>query len=90
MLIGVPAVATLYLLLFAYLNWLCPAGVRQLSGSRELIAWERLRLGAWTAGQRSTLVAFLATVVMWMVPGMVALAAGEQSGSYKLVDDASA
>lgn len=83
MIIGVPAVAVLYLVLFTYLNWLCPAGVRQLSGSRELIEWERLRLGAWTRGQRSTLIAFLATVVMWTLPGIVALVVGEQSEVYR-------
>ncbi|HTI50042.1 MAG TPA: SLC13 family permease, partial [Planctomycetaceae bacterium] len=33
MLIGVPVVAILYLFLFAYLNWFCPAGVRELAGS---------------------------------------------------------
>ena len=36
---------------------------------------DAIDLGAWTTGQRSTLIAFLATVVMWIVPGIVALAA---------------
>jgi sodium-dependent dicarboxylate transporter 2/3/5 len=35
------------------------------------VAAERRRLGPWTPGQRSTAVAFAATVVMWIVPGIL-------------------
>ena len=85
MLLGVPAVAVLYLFLFAYLGFFCRAGVRELEGSRQLLQWERHRLGDWTTGQRSTLVAFFATAAMWMVPGLIALIAGESSPLYKSV-----
>ncbi|HZI17496.1 MAG TPA: DASS family sodium-coupled anion symporter [Pyrinomonadaceae bacterium] len=81
--IGVPVVVVLFLWLYVYLNWLSPAGVREIEGSRELIARERDRLGAWTAAQRSTLLAFLVTVTLWVVPGFIALAAGDQSAAYQ-------
>jgi sodium-dependent dicarboxylate transporter 2/3/5 len=81
--IGVPVVVVLFLWLFAYLNWLAPAGVREIEGSRELIVRERQRLGAWTTAQRSTLAAFLVTVLLWVVPGLLALAAGDQSAVYQ-------
>jgi sodium-dependent dicarboxylate transporter 2/3/5 len=83
MLIGVPVVAILYLVLFAYLNWFCPAGVRELAGSRELLDRQKAELGPWTRGQVSTCVAFLTTVVLWVVPGIVAIVAGDQSEAYK-------
>jgi sodium-dependent dicarboxylate transporter 2/3/5 len=85
MLIGVPVVAILYLFLFAYLNWCCPAGVRELAGSHELLARRKTDLGPWTRGQKSTCIAFLTTVVLWVVPGIVAIVAGDQSDAYKAI-----
>ncbi|HEV2862079.1 MAG TPA: DASS family sodium-coupled anion symporter [Pyrinomonadaceae bacterium] len=84
--IGVPVVVVLFLWLFFYLNWLSPAGVREVEGSREMLRREKERLGAWTRGQKSTLAAFLATVALWVVPGVIALAAGDQSAVYKNVN----
>ncbi|HEY3963531.1 MAG TPA: DASS family sodium-coupled anion symporter [Planctomycetaceae bacterium] len=85
MIVGVPVVVILYLFLFVYLNWFCPAGVRELSGSRELLERNRDSLGPWTSGQISTLVAFLTTVALWIAPGVVALTAGEESRVYILL-----
>ncbi len=75
----------LFLVLFAYLNFFCPAGVKQLEGSHELLNREKRQLGPWTTAQKSTLFAFLATATLWIVPGIVALAAGETSEAYKSV-----
>lgn len=82
-LIGVPVVVLLFLFLFAYLNWLCPAGVRELAGGREYLERQRQQLGPWTRGQISTLVAFVVMVVLWIAPGVVALGWGETSDAYK-------
>jgi sodium-dependent dicarboxylate transporter 2/3/5 len=84
--IGTPVVIVLFLWLFFYLNWLSPAGVREIEGSREMLARERDRLGAWTWGQKSTLIAFAVTVLLWVVPGFIALAWGDQSAVYKAVN----
>ncbi len=85
MLIGVPVVAVLYLFLFAYLNFFCRSGQRQIAGSHEMLERERARLGRWTTAQRSTLIAFVITVALWVVPGLLALATGVQSDVYKTV-----
>ncbi len=85
-LIGAPVVVILFLYLSFYLNALCRAGVREIEGSRELIRRERDRLGAWTRGQRSTLIAFLVTVTLWVVPGLVALFAGDASAAYQTIN----
>ncbi len=82
-LIGVPTVVLLYLFMFAYLNWFCPAGVRELSGGREYLEDQRRQLGPWTRGQLSTLAAFLIMVMLWVAPGIVALGWGEASDAYK-------
>ncbi|MEX0711391.1 MAG: DASS family sodium-coupled anion symporter [Pirellulales bacterium] len=85
MLIGTPIVICLYLYLFCYLNYFCPAGVKRFAGSRELLARQRETLGPWTRGQRSALAAFAVTAVLWVVPGIAALVAGQQSELYRLL-----
>lgn len=82
-LIGVPVVVLLYLFMFAYLNWFCPAGVRELAGGREYLEQQRRALGPWSRGQISTLVAFVVMVVLWVAPGVIALGWGETSDAYK-------
>lgn len=84
--IGTPVVVVLFIWLFFYLNWLSPAGVREIEGSREMLRRERDRLGAWTTAQKSTLAAFVVTVLLWVVPGLIALFAGDQSAVYKSVN----
>jgi sodium-dependent dicarboxylate transporter 2/3/5 len=56
-----------------------------LPGSTELIRAERARLGPWTRGQRSVAIAFGVTVLLWVAPGIAALAAGEGSAAYQLL-----
>jgi sodium-dependent dicarboxylate transporter 2/3/5 len=84
--IGTPVVIILFLYLSFYLNLLCRAGVKEIEGSREMLTRERARLGAWTRGQKSTLIAFLATVALWVVPGFIALVAGDASALYQSVN----
>jgi sodium-dependent dicarboxylate transporter 2/3/5 len=82
-LIGVPVVIVLYLFLFGYLNKLCPSGAHRIADSEELVARERREVGPMTRGQISTLIAFSATVVMWVVPGLIALFGGDDSPLYR-------
>ena len=82
MLVGVPVVIVLFAFLFFHLDRVSPAGVKEIRGSRELIRRSRDELGSWTTGQRSTAIAFGVTVFLWVLPGIVALTAGEQSPLY--------
>ncbi len=83
MLVGVPIVVVLYIFLFLYMNYLCPSGIKVIEGSTEMIAREREKLGRWTRGQRSTVIAFSVAVAIWIFSGVVALFAGENSEIYK-------
>ena len=83
MAIGVPVVVVLFAALYLYLNWLSPAGVATLGAGTELIRRERAALGPWTRGQRSVAIAFGVTAALWVIPGIVALAAGETSPLYR-------
>lgn len=84
-LIGGPVVIVLYLFLFAYLNWFCPSGLKELPGSRELLERNRASLGPWTTAQISTVVAFGVMVLLWITPGVVALVLGETHPAYEAV-----
>ena len=84
--IGVPIVLVLFAWMFFFLDRLAPAGVRRIEGSAEMLARERARLGRWTTGQRSTAIAFLVTVALWVIPGGIALVAGDQSPLYQAVN----
>jgi sodium-dependent dicarboxylate transporter 2/3/5 len=82
MLVGVPIFLVLFTFLYLYLDRVAPAGVRELPAGAELIRKERERLGPWTRGQRSVAIAFAVTVFLWIVPGIVAIVAGEGSAAY--------
>jgi sodium-dependent dicarboxylate transporter 2/3/5 len=86
MLIGAPVVIILYLFLWLYLNYLAPAGVKEISGSAEMIEREKEKLGAWTRGQKSTIVAFTVAVSLWIFSGLMALFVGDQSEIYKAIN----
>lgn len=83
MLIGVPVTFCLFLFLYAWMSWLCPAGTKEFHGSHELLAQQRAELGPWSRGEISTLIAFLVTVSLWVLPGIVSLVAGEESDIYR-------
>jgi sodium-dependent dicarboxylate transporter 2/3/5 len=85
-LIGVPVVVVLFVYLFWYLHFLCPARVREIPGAHEMLDREKRSLGRWTAGQISTAFAFLLTVALWIVPGTVGLLAGDHSPEYLFVN----
>ncbi len=86
MMIGVPIVVVLYFFLFLYLNYLAPAGVKELPGSAEMIRRERAELGAWTRAQKSTVAAFAIAVSLWIFSGVIALVVGETSEIYKAIN----
>ncbi|HEX8522360.1 MAG TPA: DASS family sodium-coupled anion symporter [Tepidisphaeraceae bacterium] len=86
-LFGVPVVVLLFLWLAGYLGFLCRAGVKELPGSAEMLARERDQLGGWTTAQVSTLIAFAVTVVLWVTPGVFALALGERHQVYMTLSE---
>jgi len=73
----IPIVVIVYFLLFSYLNYLCPAGVKELKGVRQWLSEQRSAMGRLTTAQRNTLIAFGATVLLWITPGILALTLGD-------------
>lgn len=86
MMLGVPVVIILYFFLYFYLNKLAPAGVKEIEGSAEMIQREKNKLGAWTRGQKSTIIAFGVAISLWIFSGLLALFVGDASPIYKAVN----
>lgn len=74
--LSLPVVAVMATILVVVVAYLFPAGVDRLVGVQEFVRTERGRLGPWTAGQRSTAIAFAATIAMWVVPGVCLVVLG--------------
>src|SRR6185312_8536193 len=85
--VGIPAALLLFVYVAGYLGVLCRAGCREIAGGRELFLAEQAKLGPWSAGQRSTVVACAVTVGLWLAPALLAVVAGDQSPLYQLFDD---
>ena len=79
MLLGTPVMLVMLTLLVGYIGWALPPEVRSITGSRQHIATERRALGRWTPAEQNVAVAFLLTVALWVLPGLVALVAGASS-----------
>jgi solute carrier family 13 (sodium-dependent dicarboxylate transporter), member 2/3/5 len=76
MLFAVPILIVMFGLLFIIMYYLHKPEISQLEGSHEYIEQERIKLGKWTAGQKIALVAFLITVTLWIIPGILAVLYG--------------
>ena len=82
MTIGGPIAIVLYLLLYYYFRLLAPAGVKEIPGCGDIIKREREKLGPWTRGQKSTVIAFCVTAGIWISSGVVAAIFGNTSSVY--------
>jgi sodium-dependent dicarboxylate transporter 2/3/5 len=73
MLIGVPLAALLFLFLVFYFRWRLLGGLKiDLAGAHR-IQEELKKLGPISPGQRNTLIAFGVTVLLWLLPGILAI-----------------
>jgi sodium-dependent dicarboxylate transporter 2/3/5 len=76
---ALPLTVILCVVLFLLLYFLHKPEIAKLEGSMEYVAQEKEKLGKWTAGQRNALFAFLVTVTLWVIPGILAVFHGEKS-----------
>ncbi len=73
MAIGVPVAVLLFAFLIAYFYIRTLRHLDLRTGRADAIRGELERLGPMSAGQRNVLVAFAATVVLWLLPGVLAI-----------------
>jgi sodium-dependent dicarboxylate transporter 2/3/5 len=75
---AVPIVVVLFALMFSYLNYFCPAGIKKLTGIREVLHTHYHALGKLSRGEKNTMIAFGLTVLLWIAPGIFAVTLGDQ------------
>jgi sodium-dependent dicarboxylate transporter 2/3/5 len=79
MALGVPTVVLLYAFLCGLFYATTVRGVRVGEGSTGLVKDELARLGPLSRAERNVLVAFAVTVLLWVAPGLVAIAGAGDS-----------
>jgi solute carrier family 13 (sodium-dependent dicarboxylate transporter), member 2/3/5 len=86
-LVALPIVLVMFAALIVVILLLNRPEVRRVDGVREYVAEEKRKLGRLSRGERNTLIAFGVAVVLWMVPGIVGLVAGDDSDLYGALSD---
>jgi sodium-dependent dicarboxylate transporter 2/3/5 len=79
MVIGLPISMALYAVLAAGFWLVAARGLELPEGTAALVRRELDRLGRVSRGQRNVMVAFLVTVLLWVFPGLLALAGLRES-----------
>jgi sodium-dependent dicarboxylate transporter 2/3/5 len=74
MALGVPAVIVMFAGVCTMFYWLAVRGTVVGESGTEVVRRELARLGPMSRGERNVLIAFGATVVLWVAPGAFALA----------------
>ncbi len=86
MALGVPIVIVLFGYLILQFYWSSVRGFAVAEGSTELVRRELARLGKQTAGQRNVLIAFGLTILLWIAPGVLAIAGADQTAFARAYD----
>jgi len=87
MLVALPIVAVMLAVALVVIRFMLPPEVKEIRGSGDFIEREKSGLGPWKPGERNVIVAFLIAVGLWVLPGVVAVAAGVDAPFYKLLKD---
>ena len=82
---ALPICAIMFVALAVIILLLNRPETRRLEGVEEYVAAEKAELGRMSVAERNTLIAFGVTVTLWIVPGIVAIIAGTESGAYETV-----
>lgn len=85
--IALPMSFLLLLVAFSLLYFLYRPPLKQGGPATGFFRDERRALGAISAGERNTLLAFGVAVVLWVLPGMVGAVAGHESAQYEALRD---
>ena len=79
---ALPLCVVLMILLVVLMYFLHKPEIARIEGGRDFVAQEQARLGKWTAGQKNAVFAFLVTVTLWIIPGILAVTRSSYQKSY--------
>jgi sodium-dependent dicarboxylate transporter 2/3/5 len=82
MMIGVPTVFIMLLAVFIVLGRAAKSVNAGVADSARMLEREHERRGSWSTGEKSTMIAFIVTVFLWVMPGVLALIYGDTSPQY--------
>ncbi len=85
MVMAAPICLGMFVVLAVILLLLNKPEVRRLEGVEEYVTAERAKLGRFSAAERNSLIAFVVTVTLWIVPGIVAVVWTTESAIYDTV-----
>ena len=80
---ALPICALMFVVLCVILLTLNKPELKRVEGVEDYVAGEREKLGRLSRKEKNTLVAFGVAVTLWIVPGIVALIAGDESQAYE-------
>ncbi|WP_447007700.1 SLC13 family permease [Saccharothrix isguenensis] len=84
---ALPICALMFVVLAVVLLLLNRPEIRRIEEVGEYVARERAAMGPLSRAEKNTLIAFGVTVTLWIVPGVVALVAGNDSDVYGAISD---
>lgn len=61
--------------------------IKRIDGIADYVAQQRAEMGGLSRAEKNTLIAFGTTVFLWILPGIVALIAGNDSDAYTWISD---
>jgi sodium-dependent dicarboxylate transporter 2/3/5 len=82
MMIGVPTVVIMLIAVFLVLGRAGKSVTAGVAESANMLEREHDLRGSWSAGEKSTVIAFSVTVFLWVLPGVLALVYGDTSAQY--------
>lgn len=88
MLFAAPISILLLVFLFIYLNKVSGVGGGEIPGADLIIQERKASLGPLRRGERNVLIAFLVTVTLWVVPGMLPLILGSDNSLARQISSA--
>ena len=68
-----------FVIAYIVLTYCFPCECKKIDGADVFINKKLEEMGAWTRAQKNTLLAFVVTVVLWVMPGILSLSFGNAS-----------
>jgi solute carrier family 13 (sodium-dependent dicarboxylate transporter), member 2/3/5 len=87
MAIAGPICVSMFVVLAIVLLLLNRPEIKKIEGVEAYVSQERAKLGKFSRAERNTLIAFVTTVSLWILPGVIAVVAGTDSGVYETVSN---
>lgn len=80
---ALPMLIGMYIFLFILIYYLNKPEISKLNANTSFITDLKLKLGSMKAGEINSIIAFIITVILWFIPGFLALYFGTDSEIFK-------